>query len=225
MSSKRKPFLRDSSGQKNGVRRALSRLKGLWKRILHGSERPLDFISLTPDLATQPIRLPVHNHNILLYTTNLIVCLQYISMPPQVRPKTPLSLAIHSQMKVLGVSIHQLAKATDVVYERARTAVTGDAPPGRRLLRDICRVLKLDLDAMAEMLVAEQIRRKYGHLRPRLANGNPELRLVEEHWQFLSPEEKEHVVWLVGRYAERGATRAETVTPIRRIAPRPARTP
>ncbi len=123
------------------------------------------------------------------------------------------------------MSIHQLAKATDVGYERARTAVTGDEPPGKRLLGDICRVLKLDSDGMAEMLVTEQIKRKYGHRRARLANGDPELRSIEEGWQFLSPDEKEHIVWLVGRYAERGVRRAEAVAPIQRIAPRPARTP
>ena len=123
------------------------------------------------------------------------------------------------------MSIHQLADATSVGYERARTAVTGDEPPGKRLLRDICRVLKLDLDSMTEMLITEQMKRKYGRVPARLAGRNPELQQIEEMWQLLLPEEKEHIIWLVGCYAEKGGRKEEIVAPIQRIAPRPARTP
>jgi hypothetical protein len=123
------------------------------------------------------------------------------------------------------MSIHQLADATDVGYERARTAVTGDEPPGKRLLRDICRVLKLDLESMTEMLITEQIKRKHGRVPARLASGNPEIQQIEELWHLLLPEEKEHITWLVTRYAEKRPRKQEFDTPIQRIAPRPARTP
>jgi len=146
-------------------------------------------------------------------------------MPPEARPKTPLSLAIYTRMKGRGISIHQLADATGVCYERARTAVTGDEPPGKRLLLDICRVLKMDPEPMTEMLITEQMKRKHGRLPARLAGRNPELQPIEELWQLLLPEEKEHIVWLVGRYAERRARKGEDVAPIQRIAPRPARIP
>jgi len=141
-------------------------------------------------------------------------------MPPEAKPKTPLSLAIHTQMKERELSIHQLADATDVGYERARTAVTGDEPPGKRLLRDICRVLELDLEAMTEMLITEQMKRKYGRVPARLAGKNPELQEIEELWQLLLPDEKEHIAWLVGQYAKRRIRKQESPTPLRRIAPR-----
>jgi len=144
-------------------------------------------------------------------------------MPPEARPKTPLSLAIHTRMKERGVSIHQLADATEVGYERARTAVTGDEPPGKRFLRDICRVLKLDLEAMTEMLITEQVKRKYGRVPARLAGRDPELKAIEEPWQLLLPEEKEHITWLVGQYANRRTNKQESPTPLQRIAPRPVR--
>ena len=123
------------------------------------------------------------------------------------------------------MSVHELKDATAVCYERARTAVTGDSPPGKHLLRDICRVLQLDFAAANEMLITEEMRRKYGRVPARLAGRNPELEPVEELWQFLTPEEKEHITWLVHRYAERRTRKREVATPIRRIAPRPVRTP
>lgn len=123
------------------------------------------------------------------------------------------------------MSIHELADATGVGYERARTAVTGDEPPSKRLLRDICRFLKLDMESMSEMLIAEHVKRKYGRIPPRLTNGDTELQTVEELWQHLLPEEKEHVAWLVSRYAERRTRQQAKPTPVERIAPRPARTP
>jgi len=146
-------------------------------------------------------------------------------MPPEVRPKTPLAVAIYARMKEKDVSIHQLSEATGVCYERARTAVTGDEPPGKRLLRDICRVLQLDLEPMTEMLITEQMKRKHGRLPMRLAGSDPELQSIGELWQLLLPEEKEHIVWLVGRYAEKRGRREETVTPVQRIAPRAVRAP
>jgi len=146
-------------------------------------------------------------------------------MSHEIKPKTPLALAIHTRMKEKGLSVHDLADAMDVCYERARTAVTGDSPPSKSLLHNICRVLQLDLEAPDEMLITEQMRRKYGRVPSRLAGRNPELQPVEELWQFLTPEEKEHIIWLVHRYAERRTRKKEVASPIQRIAPRPVRTP
>jgi transcriptional regulator with XRE-family HTH domain len=153
------------------------------------------------------------------------VCLQFISVPPKAKPKTPLSLAIHTRMQERGVSIQELADATGVGYERARTAVTGDEPPGKRLLGDICRFLKLDVESMSEMLITENVKRKYGRIPTRLTGADPELQTVEELWQHLLPEEKEHIAWLVSRYSERRTSQKAKQIPVERIGPRPARTP
>ena len=130
---------------------------------------------------------------------------------------------LHNGMKAKGLSIHQLAKATRVGYERARTAVTGDYPPSPRLLEDICRVLELDLKAAQEMLITEQVKRKHGRVPLGLLGRDSSLQPVEELWRFLTQEEKEHIIWLVGRYAERRSSQQEA--PIRRMGPRPIRTP
>jgi hypothetical protein len=144
-------------------------------------------------------------------------------MPPEIKPKTALALFLHGGMKRKGLSVQALALATDVGYERARTSVTGDKPPSRRLLREICRVLQLDFKAADEMLVAEQVKRKYGHLSPALASGDPDLRSIEMLWPELTPQEKEHVAWLVTRYAEKKSQKGRATT-LQRMAPRPVRT-
>lgn len=128
-------------------------------------------------------------------------------------------------MDARGLSVRQLADATHVGYERARTAVTGDQPPSQRLLREICRALELDFAAANEMLITEQMKRKYGRIPLSLAGRDPDLQPIEELWQFLTTEEKEHITWLVGRYAERRASRPQVAGGLQRMAPRNIRTP
>lgn len=142
-------------------------------------------------------------------------------MPHEISPKTELSRFIYDGMKHKGFSVQALADATYVGYERARTAVTGDKPPSQRLLRDICRVLQLDFKIANDMLVAERVKQKYGLLPSARATADPELRSIEALWPELTPQEKEHVAWLVGRYAEKKSQRSQI---LQRIAPRPVRT-
>jgi transcriptional regulator with XRE-family HTH domain len=128
-------------------------------------------------------------------------------------------------MKEKGLSVYDLANATAVGYERARTAVTGVCPPSVRLLGEICRVLNLDLASATDMLIDEQMKRKFGRIPVALARKDPELQQIEEVWQLLTPEEKEHITWLVNRYAEKKSRKPQVATPFQRIAPRPVRTP
>lgn len=137
----------------------------------------------------------------------------------EIKPKTELARAIYAKMCELGTSIDELSRATHVGYERARTAVTGDEPPSKRLLDDICRVLRLDGTAMRDMLITEQVKRKYGRIPASLTANDAELRNIEELWQFLTGEEKEHVSWLVARYVERRVTKQHG-SAIPRIGPR-----
>ena len=123
-------------------------------------------------------------------------------MPPDIKPKTALSLEIYTRMKQVPLSSKQLADAVEVHYETMRYILKGDRPPPKRLLRDICRVLTLDFEAMNEMLVAEQINRKFGRV-PATRRNDPELQSIEEAWPLLLPEEKEHIVLLIERYVER----------------------
>ena len=142
-------------------------------------------------------------------------------MPPEIKPKTPLSLTLHSRMKEVPLSSKQLAAEVDVVYETIRGILKGDRPPGKRLLYEICRVLALDFEAMNDMLATEQINRKFGRV-PTTRKNDPELQSIEGAWPLLLPEEKEHIVLLVERYVER-KQRQQSAPPVPRIVPRPAR--
>jgi hypothetical protein len=144
-------------------------------------------------------------------------------MPHEISPKTELSLFIYDGMKHKGFSVQALADATSVGYERARTSVTGDKPPSQRLLRDICRVLQLDFKIANDMLIAEKVKQKYGLLPSALATADPELRSIEALWPELTPQEKEHITWLVSKYAEKRSQKARSQV-LQRIAPRPVRT-
>ena len=174
-------------------------------------------------LTTQPAWLVVHNHYMLLYTTKLFVCLQYSLVPPEIKPKTALSLRIYERMKQKGLTVQQMADATDVVYETMRIIVTGQRPPGKLRLREICRTLDLDFTEINEMLILEQMKRKFGRLPSGTQAKDPELRKIEEIWPFLLPEEKEHICWLVLQLSEKRNKKREDPAPAPRIAPRPVR--
>ncbi len=124
-------------------------------------------------------------------------------------------------MKEVPLSSKQLADAVEVHYETMRYILKGDRPPPKRLLRDICRALTLDFEAMNDMLTMEQIKRQFGRV-PALRKSDPELQSIEEAWPLLLPEEKEHIVLLVERYVER-KQREQSIRPAPRIVPRPAR--
>ena len=124
-------------------------------------------------------------------------------------------------MKQLPLSSRQLADAVEVHYETMRCILKGDRPPPKRLLRDICRVLTLDFEAMNEMLVAEQINRKFGRV-PATRMNNPELKSIEEAWPLLLPEEKEHIILLIEKYVGR-KQRQQPAPSLPRIVPRPVR--
>jgi len=145
-------------------------------------------------------------------------------MPPEIKPKTPLSFEIHAQMKKKGISAHELANSTGVVYETIRGVVKGDRPPGKQLLREICRTLGLDFAATNRILVSEQIKRKFGYV-PSLMTRDADLQTVEDLWPLLLPEEKEHIRWLVANLAEKRGRKVERSAAAQRIAPRPVRTP
>lgn len=111
-----------------------------------------------------------------------------------------------------------------VVYETIRGMVKGDRPPSTLLLREVCRVLALDFASMNGLLTTERVNRKYGHVLAASAKSNPELRPIEEAWPLLLPDEKEHVLLLVERYAER-KKRRQINPSAPRILPRPVRKP
>jgi transcriptional regulator with XRE-family HTH domain len=128
-------------------------------------------------------------------------------MPLTIRPRTGLSLELFHRMGEMGVSISELAERTEVVYETVRRIVSGQQPPSKRLLVDICNVLKLDFDRCNEMLVAEKIKAKFGAVPLRMAKKNPQLQPIEDSWGFLTEQEKAHILTLVDLYARQRRTK------------------
>ncbi len=124
-------------------------------------------------------------------------------------------------MKEAPLTPKQLAAEIEVGYETVRGILKGDRPPAKLLLREICRVLALNFEAMNDMLVTEQINRKFGRV-PATRKNDPELQSIEGAWPLLLPEEKEHIVLLVERYVER-KQRQQSAPPVPRIVPRPVR--
>lgn len=117
------------------------------------------------------------------------------------------------------LSPKKMAEAVGVVYETVRGIVKGDRPPSIPLLQSICRVLDLDFNAMSEMLAAEQVNRKYGHLKA-LTETNSELRSIQKAWPLLRAEQREHVLLLIEKYAQQQGERPN-YSP--RFLPRPVR--
>jgi hypothetical protein len=145
-----------------------------------------------------------------------------ISVPPELKPKTPLSGAIYTRMKQQERSVKELAVDAGVHYETIRGIATGDKSPSKLLLREICYLLSLDFKTLNEMRILDQMQRKLGHL-PNFTSKNLELQSIEELWPLLCTEDKEQVIHLVTRLAKgKPEKQKETIAPPR-IAPRPIR--
>ncbi|MGA9389352.1 MAG: helix-turn-helix transcriptional regulator [Candidatus Sulfotelmatobacter sp.] len=144
-------------------------------------------------------------------------------MPPEIKPRTPLALAIHTRMQEVPLSAKGLALEAGVVYETIRGIVKGDRPPSISLLRSICRILSLDVVEMQDLLTTDQVNRNYGRLPTALTRANSELRPIEEAWPLLQPEQKEHVLLLVEKYSQQKKGRQAATLP--RLLPRPVRKP
>lgn len=125
-------------------------------------------------------------------------------------------------MKTRGVTAQQLASETGVHYETIRGVVSGTKLPSALLLREICRILHLDQPSTSEMLIAQQVARKFGRIPAGSGVRDSALRSIEERWPLLLPEEKEHIVWLVEHLAEK-KTKKRGSGPFRRLEPRPVR--
>lgn len=143
-------------------------------------------------------------------------------MPTEINPTTPLSLAIYTRMKQLPLSSKQLAVEVGVVYETIRGILKGDRPPSKLLLQAICRVLSLNFEAMDEMRITEQVKRKFDRV-PALRKNDPELQSIEEAWPLLLPDEKEHIILLVEKYVRKQKEHFLASAP--RILPRAVRKP
>lgn len=131
-------------------------------------------------------------------------------MPRTLRPHSKVGAAIHLRMEEMGLTPKQLAEETEVVYETIRKVITGDQPPSKKLLRDICAVLRLEFDELYSVQVEEKLQRKFPQALAKLAKRDPELLPIEERWRLLTIEQKEHIILLAKSYASENLLRKKS---------------
>lgn len=105
-------------------------------------------------------------------------------------PEGRLARALVERMNALDLTIKDLARATGLSYEHVRKVVKGAAYPSRLALHELCRALKLDGRKMESLGVADRLEKKYGGVPHALAGKHPELSLLAQSWDVLTPDQK-----------------------------------
>jgi transcriptional regulator with XRE-family HTH domain len=105
--------------------------------------------------------------------------------------KGRLARALGARMSELGLTLRQVAERTGLTYEHIRKLVKGEAYPSKLALREVCRVLDLDIATMETLAVADRVESKYGGIPHALAGKHPELSLLAPWWDLLTPEQKD----------------------------------
>jgi transcriptional regulator with XRE-family HTH domain len=106
-------------------------------------------------------------------------------------PQGRLARALVERMNQLDLTIRQLAEHTGLTYEHIRKLAKGEAHPSRLALQELCRVLRLDLEEMETLAVADRIEKKYGGIPHALAGRHPELSLLAPWWDMLTQQQKD----------------------------------
>lgn len=107
------------------------------------------------------------------------------------------------------MSIKDLSRELDVVYEHGRRIVKG-FPPSKHILRVLCKVLDLDFNKVEAMVVRARIRRKFGDVSLTMDGKNPELEPIERAWDDLIEDQKQDVISLIKGMAKRNKARRES---------------
>lgn len=111
--------------------------------------------------------------------------------------KTLLSDRLNAALENKGMSLQELADATDMSYEYVRRLVKGEAVPSVRVLRDLARVLSLDQQALIDDANADRLKARMGDQFEKMLGKNPELAPIERFWDRLTEEQKQTVTTLV----------------------------
>lgn len=106
-------------------------------------------------------------------------------------PEGRLARALVERMNELDLTVKRVAERTGLSYEHIRKLINGVAYPSKLALRELCRVLSLDLNRMETLLVADHVEEKYGGIPHALAGKHPELSLLAQSWDLLTPEQKD----------------------------------
>jgi len=113
-----------------------------------------------------------------------------VPLAVSVNPEGRLARALVERMNALDLTIKDLARATGLSYEHIRKLVKGAAYPSRLALSELCRALKLDSRKMEGLGVADRMEQKYGGIPHALTGKHPELSLLAQSWDVLTPDQK-----------------------------------
>jgi hypothetical protein len=132
-----------------------------------------------------------------------------IAVPVEIKPRTELGRRILQRIKDLGLDVMQVAPRIGVEYETLRKVVKGDRPPARRVLRDLCLELNLDLQELENIVVVDKLRQKHpGALLHIAGVADPEIVAIARQWPSLSDDQRQHIRWLIKKFVEENALRS-----------------
>ncbi len=110
--------------------------------------------------------------------------------------KSPgLAFEMQARMRELEMNPRQLALAIGHAYDHVRKVYNGQVFPGPYMLRDICKYLKLDCEAMEQKVLADRGRDK--GWEKAITGKDAALALLERYWGYLSEQDKNEMVAMV----------------------------
>lgn len=110
---------------------------------------------------------------------------------------------ISEVMEGRGLSVAWLSRELDITYEHVRKICHGLAFPSRYILKDICRLLDLDLEDMQKLVIADKIQNKYGGIPFELAGKTPRFVELERVLPKLTQEQFESLLDMAEGMAKR----------------------
>src|ERR1051325_2733563 len=113
-----------------------------------------------------------------------------MTLAVEFQPDGRFAQAMVEGMNARDLTIRELAEHTGMTYEHIRKLAKGMAYPSKLALREVCRVLDLDVRRMDMLAVADRLEKKYGGIPHELAGHHPELSLLARWWDALTEEQK-----------------------------------
>ena len=135
-----------------------------------------------------------------------------------IQPQGRLGQSLVERMNQLDLTLRQVAERTGLTYEHVRKLAKGAAFPSRLALRELCRVLSLDLAEMDRRAIADRLEKKYGGIPAALAGRHPELALLAPWWDLLTEEQKTSFRIQIRSVAESNQRLASQRKPARGVA-------
>jgi transcriptional regulator with XRE-family HTH domain len=97
-------------------------------------------------------------------------------------------------MDAKGYSIKDMADKTESTYEHMRKIVRGGNFPSKYMIRVLAETLDIKQSELQRLVVADQIRHKYGKIPAEISGKNPDLEPVERIWPSLTKDQQKSFI-------------------------------